>query len=112
MRFTGRAIFFPSVVIHYLDADRACVGPHKADSPLNVDPNAVLSFSVALQRFQVVARGRLHEIQRLSRIQLREFSLSHRQKRFESARTFPLVQRQSVFALEGLDHDGILLRAA
>ena len=100
------------MVIHYLDVDRACVGPHKADSPLNVDPNAVLSFSVALQRFQVVARRRLHEIQRLGRIQLREFSLSDRQERFEPARTFPLIQRLGVFALERLDHDGSLLRAA
>jgi hypothetical protein len=112
MRFTGRAIFFPSVVIHNLDVDRACVGLHKADSPLNVDPNAVLSLSVTLQRFQVIARGRLHEIQRLSRIQLGELSFCHRQKRFEPARTFALVKRQSVFALERLDHDGSLLRAA
>ena len=102
----------PLVVIHYLDVDRAHIGPHEADSPLVIDANAVLSFSITFQRFQVVAGRRLHEIQRLGCIQLRQLSLGHGKERFEPARAPALVQRQGVFALERLDHADSVLRVA
>ncbi len=102
----------PSVVIHYLDISRTYFGPYKADSPLIVNANAMLTLSVTLQSFQMVSGRGLHEIQRLSSIQLRQFPLSHRQESSEPARTLALVQCQRVFALERLDHAGIVLRAA
>jgi hypothetical protein len=98
------------VVIHYLDVYWTCLGPYKTDSPLVVDANAVLSLSVASQGFQVVAGRRLHEIQCLSRIQLRQLPLCYGQECLESTRALALVQRLGVFALERLDHADSVLR--
>lgn len=36
---------------------RARVGPHEADAPLVVDPDAVLAFPVTRQRLEPVSRG-------------------------------------------------------
>ncbi len=46
-----------SVVIHYFYVLSACVGPAETDTPLIIDTNAVLTFSVADQRFKAIARG-------------------------------------------------------
>ena len=70
MRFTGRAMLVPLVVIHYFDVNRPNVSPYEADAPLIVDADAVLPFPVALERFKMVARRGLEKIQRLSSVQL------------------------------------------
>jgi hypothetical protein len=44
------------VVVDYLDVQRIAIFPAKADAPLIVDPDAVLSFSAASQGFQSIAR--------------------------------------------------------
>jgi hypothetical protein len=102
----------PLVVIHDLDICWTGVGPYEADSPLIVDANAVLPFAVTPQSFQVIPRRRLHEVQGLGRIQLRESPLCDGQERLEPARALALVKRQGVFALERLDHAPSILRTA
>jgi len=44
------------MVIYNLDVVGISITPHEVDAPLIVDANAVLSFSVALERFQMITR--------------------------------------------------------
>lgn len=46
------------MVIDKLNVVRAIRFPHEADVPLVVHPDAVLAFTIALERFQTIARGR------------------------------------------------------
>src|SRR5207249_3867070 len=50
------AIVIPLLIVHNLDLMRVSVLPSKADAPLVVDANAVLTLSVAVQRFGPIAR--------------------------------------------------------
>lgn len=43
------------MVVHYFDVVRVAILPAKADTPLIVNADTVLSFSVAGERFDVVA---------------------------------------------------------
>jgi len=45
------------MVIHNLNVVGISTTPYKADAPLIVDANAVLSFSVTFERFQSIAWG-------------------------------------------------------
>jgi hypothetical protein len=45
------------VIVDNLDIVRGSVLPTKADTPLVVDANAVLTLSVAAQRLEPIARG-------------------------------------------------------
>jgi hypothetical protein len=56
------------VVIGDLDLEGVATGPSKADSPLIVDPDAVLPFSVALQPLQSVPWGYLEVVYALCRV--------------------------------------------
>ena len=62
----------PSLVVHDFNVSRPNLRPHEADAPLIVDADTVLTFPIVLQRFQVIARWRLQESQRLCCVQLRE----------------------------------------
>jgi hypothetical protein len=94
----------PSVVVHDFDVNRTDAGPDKADAPLVIDADAVLTLPIAFQRFKAVARRSLQEIQRLSCFQLGKFALCGWRERLESLRALAFVQRLGVFALERLDH--------
>ena len=61
----------PLVIIDHFDFDWPDVSPYEAGPPLAVDTNAVLSLSVTLQCFEMVAGWRFEKIQCLSGIQLR-----------------------------------------
>ena len=58
-----------SVIVHDLDIARPVVGPTEADTPLHVDPNAVLTGAVASQCFQPVTRQRGQVAERLRAVQ-------------------------------------------
>jgi hypothetical protein len=45
------------VVISYLDIERIGVFPAKADPPLVIDPNAVLTLAILVQFLESIARG-------------------------------------------------------
>jgi hypothetical protein len=93
-----------SVVIDNFDACRTNGRPHEADAPLVVDANAVLTFPVAFQCLQSIARRSVQKIQRLRGVKLGELALGHRRKSLESPGAISLEQRLSEFALERLDH--------
>ena len=93
-----------SVVVHYLDIVGVSFTPGKADPPTVVDANAVLAFTVALQRLQPVAANRAQVRQAgrsfepsepLSRLILDRAKLPAGKS---------LVNRLSLFAAERADH--------
>src|SRR5689334_7698203 len=45
-----------SVIVHDLDLGRTVGGPHEANSPLVVDPDAVLALPGAGERFEMIGR--------------------------------------------------------
>jgi hypothetical protein len=51
--------------------------PDKADSPLIIDPNGVLPFSVASQCLQLIPRRRSQDSQLCGRMQLQQFPQGH-----------------------------------
>ena len=110
MRLTGRAMFTPSVVVHYLYISGTNISPDKADSPLIIDANAVPTFAVALQGFKTVPWWRAQKPQGLRGIQLSKLAFGDSGERPKSSRALAIEQRQCVFALERLDHMGMILR--
>jgi hypothetical protein len=71
-----RAIACPSVIIDDLDPFGA-LAPHKADAPLVIDPDAVLSASLPFQRFEAIA-GRRPQVGQLGgHVQHVEFAHRH-----------------------------------
>ena len=53
------------------------VQPHKTNSPLIVDANAVLTSAIAAQSFQSIARWDAQEIQRGRSVQLLQLAQRH-----------------------------------
>ena len=62
---------------HDLKLCRSGFRPNEADSPLTADSEAVLTVSIAFQRFELIAWRRAKEVQSLSRMDLRELSPSN-----------------------------------
>src|SRR5262245_42324780 len=48
--------YLASMVVDDFHAPGVAIGPSETDSPLSVDPDAVLPSPVALQRFQLIRR--------------------------------------------------------
>jgi len=96
------------MIIRDFDIVGIAISPHKANSPLIVDANAVLALAIASQRFQAVA-WRRNQIAQLSRdVQLAQLSLCHSLK-FSEPR-YPLSRMES-FRFPGPkrpDHDIIV----
>ena len=96
----------PSMVVNDFNIQRPRCGPHKAHPPLVVDADAVLTDTVALERFEAIAGRRAKELQRARGVQLREFALGHMRDGAKAPRrpTFELGLR--VLAAERLNHEG------
>jgi hypothetical protein len=62
------------VVVDDLDRVRFTVMPCEADSPLLIDPNAVLTFSIPFQLLQSVSWGDSQVFQRVGTIDEKELS--------------------------------------
>jgi hypothetical protein len=92
------------VVIRNFHIVGIAIAPDKANAPLVVDADAVLSFPIAFQYFQMIARRRLQIAKVSGNIQLSQLSLSHP---FESPKTLDSLPAVKLFGLprpEGLDH--------
>ena len=92
------------MIIHDLNIVCIAVAPHKANAPLVIDAYAVLSLSIALERFQVITRRCRQVAQLCSDIQLPKFSLRHA---LETPKPFDALSRMELFRLlrpEGLNH--------
>ncbi len=92
------------MVVHNLDIVGIPVSPHKTNAPLIVDANAVLPFSISLQRFQVIARRRSQIAEFRGDIQLTEFPLPHPLDISKPPDPPPSMKLFSLFRSKGLDH--------
>lgn len=90
------------MVVNDLDIHGPNVCPDKAQSPLHVDADAVLALPILLQRFKMVAGWRTKEIERLSRVELSQFSLCNRCERLESPWVLAFEESLGFLTLERL----------
>jgi hypothetical protein len=70
-------MFAPSVVIGDLNVESISFTPHEADSPLVVDPDAVLSLAISLQLFQPISRWDSQVLERDRAVQQQQLSPRH-----------------------------------
>jgi hypothetical protein len=82
--------------------------PTKADAPLIVDADAVLTLAVALEGFEPIARRASEVCKLLARRQYLELAPGCPLDGFESPNRLIIRQRFRVPAAKALDHSGIL----
>jgi hypothetical protein len=70
-------INFLSVIVRDLDAGRSRGGPGKADTPLVVDANAVLSRSIASELLETIARRHPQIVECLRSINDQQLSMRY-----------------------------------
>lgn len=99
------------MVVNNFDVNGSSRRPDETHTPLIVDANAVLTGSIALERFQAIARRRSQEIERQGSVQLRQLSLGDRCDRSKAPGTLAFEQCLRVLAPERLDHEQSVLRA-
>lgn len=93
------------MVIHYLDLSRPGIYPNEADTPLVVDPDAVLANPVALQRFQAVARRRTQVSQFGGSVEHQQLAGSDVENCIPSSGRTRFEQLAGLFASEAQDQD-------
>ena len=93
----------PLVVIDDLDIGGAIFRPNEAQAPLLIDPDTVLTFSIILQCFQVVARRNLKVIQSDRPFQLCKLAQSRAFNVDPALHAPALKKRSGFFALERLN---------
>lgn len=71
------------VIIRNLDVEGIAILPRKADSPLVIDPNAVLLHPIATQPFQAISWNRCQRRKVGSRVQHNQFPQSNSLDGFE-----------------------------
>ena len=65
---------FPLVIVDDLYFSGTFTGPNKANAPLLIGANAVLSFSIIFQRLKCIAGRQLQIVKNSRPVQLREFA--------------------------------------
>ena len=96
------------MVIYDLDIKGITVFEAKTYTPLVVDSNAPLTFTVTSQSFKSVAWRDMKVFKSICIIKHLQLALGNSGECFESMRTFALEQRQCVLAIEGLDRRGMI----
>ena len=92
------------MIVHDFDRVNVAVSTFKANTPLNVDANAVLPLPVPLQALQPVSRQIPERLQVGRGIQDVQFSQGGSLDRLEPAHRFPAEEALGVRAAERLDH--------
>ena len=96
------------MVVDDLDVVGVAFRPPEADAPLIVDANAVLSLSIATERFQAVAWRRAQEIKGVSGVDQEQLSLGLSPNCEPLAGTPAREERLGRTVAEALDHCVIL----
>jgi hypothetical protein len=92
------------VIVHDLNFVSIPLAPNEAKTPLVVNPNAILSLSVAMQYFQAIS-GRCCQIAQFrGAVQLPELAPRNALDSLKAAARLPTVKSPSFRAAEGLDH--------
>jgi len=92
-----------SVVIHDFDLGWAFWSPEETNTPLCIDPDAVLLLPIACEFFKVVARWTTQEIQRGRGIQLSQLAFGSMLDACESTCIASLEKVLGFLAQKGLD---------
>ena len=98
------------MIIHNFNTAGMAVCPDKANPPLVIDADAVLTLPVAFRRFQTIAGRYFQKTQIRSGIQLLQFAHRHR---FNIGKPFhppALKQGFGVFAVEFGNHRQIITK--
>jgi hypothetical protein len=95
--------FSPSVVVHDLNILRTFRRPHEAHAELVVNANTVLTGTVALQRFQPIARRHAQVVKFPGPVQHRQLAHGHRLDVYKPLDTIAAEQRLRIGALERPD---------
>lgn len=87
------------------------ITPEEANSPPVIDPDAMLSFSIAFQRLQAVSWRYEQKVQVHCGVKLNKFAQSHSlDVSRKPSRSPPPKQLLSILVRKGLDHDRRLTR--
>ena len=92
------------MVIDYFHIFNACVSPAETNTPLIIDTNAVLPFSVARKRFKAIPWRYPQIAQLASDLKLPEFSLRRRGNAQKSPDALALGQRFRFGARKRFNH--------
>jgi len=66
------------MVVNHFDIRAFPIPPHKAYTPLIIDPNTVLTGAFALERFQPIRRGNAQIIQAVGGVEHSQLAASER----------------------------------
>ena len=92
------------MVINDFNVIGVAVAPYKANTPLIVDADTVLSFPVAFKGFQTIARGRRQIAKFRGDIQFPELTLRDPLKGPKSLDPLPVMELLRLLRPKGLDH--------
>lgn len=93
------------MIVHDLNIVSVAFAPDKAETPLVVDPDAILSFSVTMQCLQTIPR-RCHQISQLrGGVQLPNLPASYVLDCLKAPTWLSIVKSLSFCAAERLNHD-------
>jgi hypothetical protein len=98
------------VIVDNLDCLRAAVSPAEADTPLIVDPDAVLPGAIPLESLEPVPRRDSEVTHARGDLELAELSACHLLNARKPPDPNSRMQRLRVAALEGSDHPLIVTR--
>lgn len=92
------------MAIDYFNAGGMAINPHKANPPLCIDANAVLTFSVTLEGFKLVSRRHPQKLYGCGGVYLLQFAQCHSFKVDEPGYPFASKQGLCIAALKTLNH--------
>ena len=92
------------MVIDDLNVVRVPLAPNEAKAPLVVDPDAVLSFAVAVQCFQAISRRRHQVSQFCGAVQLAKFPARDTLDCLKTPARQPMVKSPGFGGAERLNH--------
>src|SRR5580704_11672266 len=92
------------MIVDDLNFVSVALAPNKTKPPLVVDSDAVLSFSIAMQRFQTISRRRHQVSQFSSAVQLPKLPARVMFDRLKPSARQPVVKSPSIGGAERLNH--------
>ena len=88
------------MIIYNFHLLRSVVVPDEADSPLIIDSDRVLTFAIAVQRFQMIPGRNPQILKRTRRRQIFEFAIGDPLKRAEPPNRFTLGESFGIFIVK------------
>lgn len=92
------------MIVNYLHVIRSIVRPPEANSPLMVDPNAVLTVAVACEQFKPVSAYPSEDLQGLSAIEVVQTAHRLTGEGLEGRNPLAVKQTLGISISERLDH--------